>query len=57
MVFSHLHVLTRTSGKVVAPAKVNFFAGPAKHTAFYHYADRNESDYMDRSLGVFNRTE
>lgn len=38
-------------------AKVNFFAGPARITAFYNYANRKESDYMDLSLGVFNRTE
>ncbi len=37
-------------------AKVNFFAGSAKFTAFYNYANRKESDYMDLSLGVFNRT-
>lgn len=38
-------------------AKMNFFAGPARITAFYNYANRKESDYMDLSLGVFNRTE
>ncbi len=38
-------------------AKVNFFAGANKFTFFYDYANRKESDYMDLSLSVFNKTE
>jgi len=37
-------------------AKVNFFAGSNKFTFFYDYANRRESDYMDLSLSVFNKT-
>lgn len=37
--------------------KANLFLGSSKITAFYNYADRKESDFMDLSLGVFNGTE
>ena len=37
-------------------AKANFFFGPHKLTAFYDYAERKESDYMDLSLSIFNKT-
>jgi iron complex outermembrane receptor protein len=36
--------------------KANLFLGSSKVTAFYNYANRKESDYMDLSLSVFNRT-
>lgn len=36
--------------------KANLFVGSSKFTAFYNYAERKESDYMDLSLGVFNGT-
>jgi iron complex outermembrane receptor protein len=37
--------------------KASLFLGANKITAFYDYANRKESDYMDLSLGVFNKTE
>lgn len=37
-------------------AKANLFVGPHKFTAFYDYAERKESDYMDLSLSIFNKT-
>ncbi|MCZ8204373.1 TonB-dependent receptor [Gemmatimonas sp.] len=37
--------------------KTNLFLGSSKITAFYNYANRKESDFMDLSLGVFNGTE
>jgi iron complex outermembrane recepter protein len=37
-------------------AKANLFIGPHKFTAFYDYAERKESDYMDLSLSIFNKT-
>ena len=36
--------------------KSNLFIGSSKFTAFYNYANKKESDYMDLSLGVFNAT-
>jgi iron complex outermembrane recepter protein len=36
--------------------KTNLFIGSSKFTAFYNYANRKESDFMDLSLSVFNRT-
>ncbi len=36
--------------------KSNRFIGSSKITAFYNYANKKESDYMDLSLGVFNAT-
>ncbi|MCA2987096.1 MAG: TonB-dependent receptor [Gemmatimonas sp.] len=36
--------------------KTNLFLGSSKITAFYNYANRKESDFMDLSLGVFNGT-
>ncbi|MFN9116746.1 MAG: TonB-dependent receptor domain-containing protein [Gemmatimonas sp.] len=36
--------------------KANLFLGSSKFTAFYNYANRKESDYMDLSLSVFNST-
>ncbi len=36
--------------------KANLFLGSSKFTAFYNYANRKESDFMDLSLSVFNRT-
>lgn len=37
--------------------KASLFMGANKITAFYDYANRKESDYMDLSLGVFNQTD
>jgi iron complex outermembrane receptor protein len=37
-------------------AKANLFVGPHKFTAFYDYAERKESDYMDLSLSIFDKT-
>jgi iron complex outermembrane recepter protein len=37
-------------------AKANLFVGPHKFTVFYDYAERKESDYMDLSLSIFNKT-
>lgn len=36
--------------------KANLFMGSSKFTAFYNYANRKESDFMDLSLSVFNKT-
>lgn len=36
--------------------KANLFLGSSKFTAFYNYANRKESDFMDLSLSVFNST-
>jgi iron complex outermembrane recepter protein len=36
--------------------KANLFLGSSKFTAFYNYANRKESDFMDLSLSVFNGT-
>ena len=36
--------------------KANAFFGSSKVTAFYNYANRKESDFMDLSLSVFNGT-
>ena len=36
--------------------KANVFMGANKFTAFYDYAERKESDYMDLSLSIFNKT-
>lgn len=36
--------------------KTNLFLGSSKFTAFYNYANRKESDFMDLSLSVFNST-
>jgi iron complex outermembrane receptor protein len=36
--------------------KANLFLGSSRITAFYNYANRKESDFMDLSLGVFNGT-
>jgi iron complex outermembrane receptor protein len=36
--------------------KANAFFGSSKVTAFYNYANRKESDFMDLSLSVFNST-
>lgn len=36
--------------------KGTLFLGGNKITAFYNYANRKEADYMDLSLGVFNKS-
>lgn len=36
--------------------KANAFIGSSRFTAFYNYANRKESDFMDLSLSVFNKT-
>lgn len=36
--------------------KANLFLASSKITAFYNYANRKESDFMDLSLSVFNGT-
>jgi iron complex outermembrane receptor protein len=36
--------------------KGTLFLGGSKITAFYDYANRKEADYMDLSLGVFNKS-
>ncbi|HEY0776856.1 MAG TPA: TonB-dependent receptor [Gemmatirosa sp.] len=35
-------------------AKAQLFAGPVHLTAYYDFASRKESDYMDLSLGIFD---